>query len=115
MILAVGKYGSHELNQEALNYYPGEAEDWKTCFKPTENKYNYVMIDVRIQDYNKIWNDMWDANIKAEMKSITIVEESRTRMISDHPSAGLLLKELTWLGEFKTLSFIEISLMSLKL
>ena len=94
MILAAGNCGSQELNPEALNYYPREAEDWNTCFKPTENKYNYVMIEVKIQDYNKIWDDMWDANMKAEMKSITIVEASRTRMMRDHPSAGLLLKEL---------------------
>ena len=48
------------------------------------------------------------------MRSITIVEASRTRMMRDHPSAGLLLKELTRLEKFKTLSFIKISLMSLK-
>ena len=35
-------------------------------------------------------------------------------MISDHPSAGLLLKELTQPEKFETLSFIELNLMSLK-
>ena len=82
----------------------------KTRFKSNENKNNYAMKDVGVQGYEMIWN----TNMKAKMKWITIVEESRTRMISDHPSAGLLLKELTRLEKFETLSFIEINLMSLK-
>ena len=45
------------------------------------------MNSVRFQSYDKIRYDVRDTNIETEINQIIIVEESRTRMTINHPSA----------------------------